>query len=121
MIGISAGTMNSANIVYAQPELEGEAADPTYSRFLYGLGLTELNILPHYQMVKDYILDGMRLYEDITYADSYGHKFLALPDGSYVMSEDGRESVWGEAYLISDGRCTQICRDGECVCVEDII
>ena len=121
VIGISAGTMNAANIVYAQPELEGEAVDPTYSRFLYGLGLTELNILPHYQMVRYYTLDDMRLYEDITYADSFGHTFLALPDGSYVMSEDGRETVWGEAYVISDGRCIEVCRNGESKCVEDII
>ena len=34
VIGISAGTMNSAEIVYAQPELEAEAVDPAYQRFL---------------------------------------------------------------------------------------
>ena len=36
LIGISAGSMNSAEIVYAQPEREGEAADPAYQRFLPG-------------------------------------------------------------------------------------
>lgn len=30
IIGISAGTMNSADVVYAQPELQGESADPDY-------------------------------------------------------------------------------------------
>ena len=30
LIGISAGTMNSAEIVYAQPELEGESIDKEY-------------------------------------------------------------------------------------------
>lgn len=121
VIGISAGTMNSANIVYAQPELDGEAVDPSYSRFLYGLGLTELNILPHYQMVKNFTLDGMRLYEDITYADSCGHRFLVLPDGSYVIGENGAEFVWGEAYVLADGVLTEVCRNGECVCAEDIM
>lgn len=104
IIGISAGTMNSADVVYAQPEHPGESVDPEYRRFIEGLGLTKTMILPHYQMVKDYYLDGKRLYEDITYSDSYGHKFLVLPDGSYLMSVDGEESIWGEAYIITDGK-----------------
>lgn len=112
VIGISAGTMNSAEIVYAQPELPGESVDPAYVRFLPGLGLTKTMILPHYQMVKDYELDGRRLYEDITYGDSYGRKFLVLPDGSYLLKEGGQETVWGEAYEISDGVLRKICGDG---------
>lgn len=108
VIGISAGTMNSADIVYAQPELEGESIDPSYQRFLTGLNLTKTQILPHYQTVKDYLLDGKRLYEDITFADSYDHSFLVLPDGSYFMNIDGEESVMGEAYILQDGILYQI-------------
>lgn len=44
--------------VYAQPELEGE------------------------------VLDGKRLFEDITYSDSYGREFYALEDGSYFLIEN---------------------------------
>ncbi len=113
VMGISAGTMNCADVVYAQPELPGEADDPHYVRFLPGLGLTELNILPHYQMVKNWQLDGKRLYEDITYADSIGREFLVLPDGSYVVAEEGQTVVWGEAYCLAGGMLRQICRDGE--------
>lgn len=115
IIGISAGTMNAAGQVYAQPELPGEATDPNYVRWLPGLGLTELNILPHYQMVRDNRLDGLRLYEDITYPDSVGHRFLALPDGSYVLVENGRATLYGEGYLIIDGQFMQICQTGESV------
>lgn len=39
-------------------------------------------ILPHYQDIKDDILDGKRLFEDITYPDSYDKEFYALTDGS---------------------------------------
>lgn len=113
VIGISAGTMNSADRVYAQPELDGEALDPNYRRFISGLGLTHTNILPHYQMVKNNMLDGMRLYEDITYPDSMGRRFLILPDGSYLLSEHGKESVWGEAYVLSNGKITQISREND--------
>ena len=113
VMGISAGTMNCADVVYAQPELPGEANDPRYVRFLPGLGLTNINILPHYQMVRDWLLDGRRLYEDITYGDSHGREFLALPDGSYVLIRDDGAEIWGEAYRISDGCCRMVCCDGE--------
>lgn len=113
VIGISAGTMNSASLVYAQPELPGESVDSAYRRFLPGLSLTDTMILPHYQIVKDCELDGKRLYEDITYGDSYGRRFLVLPDGSYLLIADGKETVWGEAYEIADGSICQICREGE--------
>lgn len=113
VIGISAGTMDCAKMVYAQPEEPGESVDPNYIRFMPGLGLTKLNICPHYQMVKDYDLDGRRLYEDITFEDSYGHQFLVLPDGSYVLSAHGVETLYGEGYLLADGQMKQICRKGD--------
>ena len=115
IIGISAGTMNSAEVVYAQPELPGEATDPEYVRFLRGLGITKTNILPHYQMVKDNYLDDRRLFEDITYGDSWNQRFLVLPDGSYLFSENGEETVYGEAYVISDGILTKICEENETI------
>lgn len=111
IIGISAGTMNAADVVYAQPEHEGEALDPLFQKFIRGLNLTKTQILPHYQMVKEWNLDGMRLYDDITYGDSYGHKFLVLEDGSYLMIRNGEESVWGNAYEISDGKIKKISED----------
>lgn len=103
VMGVSAGTMNAADTVYAQPELEGESIDPEYQRFLPGLGLTKKMILPHYQETKDFILDGRRLFEDITYPDSMGRAFFALPDGSYLYGEDGREEFRGEVWRIADG------------------
>lgn len=113
VIGISAGSMNSAEVVYAQPELPGESVDPTYERFIPGLGLTKVNILPHYQMIRDTELDGKRVFEDITYPDSVGREFIALPDGGYLLSEQGTETIFGEAYRIADGNIEQICRENE--------
>lgn len=113
IIGISAGTMNSADEVYAQPELEGESVDPDYKRFIPGLGLTKINVLPHYQMIKDSVLDGQRVFEDITYADSAGRQFIALVDGSYILCENGTETIWGEAYRIADGTLERICGEDQ--------
>ena len=113
LVGVSAGSMNAAGVVYAQPEEPGEAVDPGYRRFLPGLGLTKTMLLPHYQMVRDTVLDGLRLYEDITYADSVGRRFYVLVDGSYLLGKYGGEELRGEAYLIENGALTQICRENE--------
>ena len=113
LVGVSAGSMNAAGVVYAQPEEPGEAVDPGYRRFLPGLGLTKTMLLPHYQMVRDKVLDGLRLYEDITYADSVGRWFYVLVDGSYLLGKNGGEELRGEAYLIENGALTQICRENE--------
>ena len=144
IMGISAGTMNSADVVYAQPELDGDAVDPNYQRYLTGLGLTKTQVLPHYQMIKDSELDGMRVFEDITYGDSMGREFVALPDGSYILIERSgtselksvlsdreilensekpvlrTEIIWGEAYQIKDGLIQQICQENEQITIEKI-
>ena len=113
VMGISAGTMNCARTVYVQPELPGESLDPAFVRFAPGLGLTGFMLLPHYQRARHFTLDGRRLYEDITYADSMGRAFIALVDGSYIEQHAGRATLRGEAYRIADGRLTQICRESE--------
>ena len=115
VVGISAGSMNSAALVYAQPEEDGEAVDSGYRKFLPGLGLTKTMLLPHYQEVKDDVLDGLRLFEDITLPDSRGHTFYAIPDGSYFLQTEDRREIRGEAYLISEGSIRKICEMGETV------
>lgn len=115
VVAWSAGSMNCADNVYAGPEFEGEAIDPLYERWMPGLGLTDINIFPHFQSLRDEYLDGMRLIEDITYADSVGHAFLALNDGSYVLLDDGKATVYGEAYQIKDRQQWKICSEGASV------
>ncbi len=107
IMGVSAGSMNAADDVYVQPEMEGESS-PDFPRWAKGLGITQVNILPHYQQIKDWYLDGKRLFEDITYADSHGHAFYALVDGSYLYIADGTEQLFGEAYRIADGTISQV-------------
>ena len=113
LIGISAGTMNCCDPVYAQPEEQGEATDPAYRRFLPGLGVTKTMLLPHYQMVKDSLVDGLRLFPDITIPDSRGRTFYAVPDGSYLLGHGGIETLYGEAHRIRDGKMEQICWKNE--------
>jgi len=114
VVGISAGSMNCADVVYVQPEEPGESVSE-FTRFAPGLGLTGVNILPHYQKVKDNILDGLRLFEDITYADSMGNTFFALPDNSYFYQDEESLLLFGEGYRLRDGVMEQICETDQCL------
>ena len=108
----SAGSMNCADLVYASPELPGEAIDPAYQRWIAGLGLTKINIFPHFQSLREEIQDGMRLIEDITFADSMNHEIIAMNDGSYIVIDDTGETLYGEAYSIKNAVIKPICHDG---------
>ena len=108
VLGISAGSMNAADVVYAQPEEEGESVDLSYQRFLEGLNLTKKMIIPHYQDIKNKIIDGKRLFEDVTYKDSIGKEFYAFPDGTYLYSCRGKEEIFGEYFKIKDGEIEKV-------------
>ena len=112
IMGISAGTMNAASLVYMQPEEPGES-HPSFRRFAPGLGLTEINVCPHYQKVYNMMLDGKRLFEDITYRDSRGKCFFALPDGSYFRIENEETCLFGEAWRIRNGILEKLTREGD--------
>ena len=71
ILGGSAGSMNLADVVYCPPELEGESLDPNFQRYFPGLGLSNINIYPHWNKLKDAMLDGKRMTEDIVLPDSY--------------------------------------------------
>lgn len=119
VMGISAGTMNSAKVVYAQPEEPGEAIDPHYMRYMQGLGLTHVNVLPHFQNVEGRSLDGLRVMEDISLPDSRVRPFFGLPDGSWIYREHGHTMLYGEAWLLDAGSSVKICENGQSLEVKD--
>ena len=99
--------------MYAIPELDGEATDTAYERWISWLGLTDINIFPDYQYLRGAYVDGLRMAEDIAFRDSTGKEIIALNDGSYIFISDGKAAVYGEAYMIKDGKQQPLCQDGE--------
>ena len=114
IMGISAGTMNAADTVYAQPEEPGESA-PSFRRFYPGLGLTTVNICPHYQEVieKNMTVDGIPIYPDITAADSMGRTFHIFPDGTYLYRDEQEYAIYGKCLRMKDGILELLSEDGE--------
>ncbi|WP_196805252.1 EAL domain-containing protein [Butyrivibrio sp. AD3002] len=103
IIGQGAGAMNAAFYVYHTPELEGEAVDPNYVRFSDGLDLTNIQIIPHRDYIRERSVDGLNLIDDIVIPDSFGCKFYLISDGSYFKVKNGETSFFGKGEVIEDG------------------
>lgn len=108
IMSISAGSMNCADRVYSSPELEGEAIDKNYKRFMTGLGLTNINILPHYETLYGCKIDGLDLITDIIRKDSYKTPVWCLDDGCYfIITEDSTE-LRGDAWVMNRGKMRHV-------------
>lgn len=112
ILACSAGSMNCAEEVYSHPELPGEGSDPFYQSRFEGLGLTDINIVPHLEDISDAWLDGRRLLHDIILPMSYGHRFYTFCDGVYIIEENGRRTLYGEAWVIENGNIRKISERG---------
>lgn len=114
IIGTSGGAMNMADNVYCIPEIEGEHIDPNFNRHLKGLSLTDINIVPHFNYFSSRVFtDGTRMVEDILLKDSYKTPLIAIPDGSYIIQKGNEKTLYGEAYLIKNGKIEQICENDD--------
>ena len=114
VMGCSAGSMNCADDVYSHPELPGEAVDPSYRRWLKGLGLTDIQLIPHMEQCRYAKVDGQRLFEDIAFPDSQGHRFYTFRDGGYVIKKEGRPAeLRGEAYEITRGAMRRVSQENK--------
>ena len=111
--GGSAGTMNCAETVYCPPERDGESLDKNFERYLPGLDLTNLNIMPHYDTRFNVILDGKLYWNEIVLPDSNQTKMLVLNDGSFVVQENGIQRLYGEAYVFENEDIKKICNNNE--------
>ena len=106
IVGISAGAINSADIVFNSPEEDNDLSNPY---ILVGLGLTEFNIEPHFDIHNDNILQMKSILDE-----SYKRVIYGLPDSSYIVGN----KVYGRCYKIYQGNIEIICNDNECFLLE---
>lgn len=126
VLGISAGSMNSAIEVYATPEEPGEGRDLDFQRFIPGLGLTRRQIVPHYNSYRTHYVDDLRLFEDIIFPDSEGRndydgmprEFYILPDNSFIYCDGKADILYGEAWLCRGGRMQRINDNGNAIVLQ---
>ena len=108
IVGVSAGSMNCAKVVYCPPELDEEALNKSFKKYYDGLGLTDINIIPHYSDDRYSIIGGKRYIEDIVLPDSYNTTLYAISDGDYILVDGNKKFLYGNGYKITDGKIIKL-------------
>ena len=106
VIGQSAGALNMAVNVFNSPE-EKEESEPI---FYEGLGLTDINIEPHFKLDDASFNDKERYQRDAIIKESYNRVIYGQCDGSHIfINEKNMATIYGRTYLISNGKIEKIC------------
>lgn len=109
VIGISAGSMNLGQIVANFPE---DLADLKEPRWLKGLGLVDMTIIPHFDgTTKTYQIpcEDFDITHDYIFPMSHKTAFLAIPNDSYlIIDAEQKTHFYGPAYTIKQGVVTKI-------------
>lgn len=101
IVGISAGAINSAKIVFNSPEDEKDLTNPT---ILQGLDLTTINVEPHFDCDK---LGKIQM--DAILKESNNRVIYGIPDKSYIFNN----KIYGKCYRIYKGNIELISNDDE--------
>lgn len=102
-LGLSAGSVNAADMTFQIPEYEEEVDNPDFSQHMPGLSITPLNIIPHAAYFKDLTIKDKDFYEDILIPGSHGEKIFFIEDGSYFLIDGGITEFFGKGEIIEDG------------------
>lgn len=103
IVGISAGAINSAKIVFNSPEEEKDLTNPS---ILEGLGLTTINVEPHFDCDKI-----SKIQMDAILKESNNRVIYGLPDKSYIFNN----KVYGKCYRVYKENIELISNDDEVV------
>lgn len=115
VIGISAGSINSAKDAYNSPESE---KDLNNSPYLHGLELTSINIEPHFSLsnLND---DSKKIQMKAILSESNKRILYGLTDGAYFIKTSSKCILYGESYKIQNGIIKKICNDDEFINIDD--
>lgn len=106
VLGQSAGAINMAKDAFNSPE-EKEESEPI---FFDGLGLTNINIEPHFKCDDTDFNDEEKYQREAIIKESYNRPIYGQCDGSHVFIDDNDvATVYGETYLILNGKIEKIC------------
>lgn len=111
IVGISAGSINAALNVFNSPECKEDLVN---SSNLQGLGLTSINIEPHFRLNNTNTLNE-KIQREAIIKESYNRDIYAIPDGSYILEDSNYIYLYGECYKIKNGNINLICKDDEMI------
>ena len=110
LIGLSAGAINMAEDAFNSPE-EMKESEPI---FFKGLGLTDINIEPHFVLDSSDFDESEKYQRDFILNESNNRKIYGQCNGSHILIDnEGQVLICGETYLISNAEIVSICGNGE--------
>ena len=109
IIGQSAGSINLAENVYNSPE-NGTNSEPVH---FTGLGLTEINIEPHFNIEPSNFNELENYQRDNILGESLSKTIYALCDESHIFETDNSIVVYGQSYIIRRGIISLLCNNKE--------
>ena len=109
IIGQSAGSLNMAELVVCAPEYVDEIGS---SYTWKGLGLTKINIEPHF------VTEELTNPEDILFKEelmklSDLYKIYAILDGTDIYDDGKTQTMYGEGYILEKRKIKKICNNKE--------
>ena len=107
VLGQSAGALNLADTVVCSPEYEEEIG----TEYIWkGLGLTNINVEPHFTMNEAEI--NIKVREELLNLTNK-YKIYAICDGSHIFDDGNKQTLYGEGYLIEKREIKKICENGK--------
>jgi hypothetical protein len=116
VVGISAGSINSVKNVFNSPESD---TDLNNSPYLQGLELTNINIEPHFS-VNNLNDNSKKIQMNTILSESNNRLLYGLTDGSYIIKNGSKCTLYGESYKIQNGNIIKICEDDNFIDIDDI-
>lgn len=112
IVGVSAGSINAAVSVFNSPE---RIRTPEYAIRYRGLGLTDLNIEPHFKHDAKLQDEDRKHQRETLLEESTRKTIYALSNGSHIFDDGCHRMLYGEGYQVSDGTIIPLCSDGRSV------
>lgn len=110
VMGQSAGAINMAEHCFNSPE-ELEKSEPI---FFEGLGLTNINIEPHFIYDSSKFNEKERYQRNAIIKESFNRPIYGQCNGSHIfIDEDNTATIYGETYLIKNGCIEKICENNK--------
>lgn len=110
VIGQSAGAINMAELVYNSPE-DIENPDPIIYE---GLGLTKINIEPHFQYDSSNFDEVDKYQRNNMIEESMKRNIIGQCNGSHIIIDSNNNAIaYGQTYIIENGKIRLICKDRE--------
>ena len=110
IIGQSAGSINLACDVYNSPE---STEDLKKESKWMGLCKTNINIEPHFVYSDKNFDEGEKIQRKEVLKESFNRTSFGICDGSHIFVDDGKAYMYGEGYIIKDGKINKYCDNND--------